>query len=85
VPGPVLPTLALFLVSACQAPPERREASGAAQDSVPCVQGDRMPRVAPDTTRAYTMRVVPPDSSRRYTMREQRVPLCPADSSGAPS
>jgi len=52
----------------------------AAPDSGPCFPGDRMPRVALDTTREYRLRVFRPDSARRYAMREYRIPLCPPDS-----
>ncbi|MDF1504353.1 hypothetical protein [Roseisolibacter sp. H3M3-2] len=73
--------LALALAAACQGPPAARAPAAAAPppDSVPCFVGDPMPTARPDARR-YTMRVYPPDSTRAYTMREQRVPLCPADS-----
>ena len=79
----------LLLTLACGGAPRGdgsgRAGAAGAPDSVPCVPGDRMPRLRPDTTRDYTLRVVPPDTTRRYAMREYRVPLCPPDSGRAPA
>ena len=87
---------ALSLILACggaprgeHSPPASMPASPPASrpgdpDSVPCVPGDRMPRLPLDTTRDYTLRVVPPDTSRRYAMREYRFRVCPPDSARSP-
>ena len=51
--------------------------TAARRDSAPCVPGDRMPVLRPDTGPRYALRVLPPDTTTKHAIREQRVPICP--------